>query len=133
MQKKSTTAFSPIAILFVILSGFFVSDRGLLEKWGMDQPVLIIGNLILFVATLVSFWLGCRGLKTNNPQAIVRSVYGSFIAKFFILLIAALVYIMIIKTPVSKPSLLVCMGLYIVYTFLEVNILLKLQREKKNA
>src|SRR5262245_10889000 len=97
MQKKSTTAFSPIAILFVILSSFFVSGRSLLEKWGMDQSVLIVGNLVLFAATLISFWLGSRGLKTNNPQAIVRSVYGSFIAKFFILIIAAVIYIMMTK------------------------------------
>ena len=133
MQKRSTSAFFPIAFLFIILSGFFVSGRGFLEKWGMDPAVLITGNLILFAATTLSFWLGCRGLKTNNPQAIVRSVYGSFIVKFFILIIAAFVYIMMAKKNVNKPALIVCMGLYIVYTFLEVYILLKLQREKKNA
>jgi hypothetical protein len=132
MQKRTTTFF-PIAFLFIILSGFFISGRSLLEKWGMDQTVLIIGNLILFAATSVSFWLGSRGLKTNNPQAIVRSVYGSFIVKFFLIAIAAFVYIMMIKKNVNKPALIVCMALYIVYTFLEVNILLKLQREKKNA
>ena len=133
MQKRSTPAFFPIAFLFVILSGFFVSGRALLEKWGMDQTVLIIGNLILFFATFISFWLGSRGLKTKNPQAIVRSVYGSFIAKFFILAIAAFLYIIIAKKNVNKPALVICMGIYIVYTFLEVYILLKLQREKKNA
>ena len=132
MQKRSTTFF-PIAFLFIILSGFFVSGRSLLEKWGMDQTVLIIGNLILFAATSLSFWLGCRGLKTNNPQAIVRAVYGSFIVKFFMIAIAAFVYIMMAKKTVNKPALIVCMVLYIVYTFLEVKILLKLQREKKNA
>ena len=133
MQKKSTPAFFPIAILFVVLSGFFVSGRVVLENGGMDQTVLIIGNLILFLATFFSFWFGSRGLKTNNPQAIVRSEYGSFIVKFFILIIAAFVYIMMAKKNVNKPALLVCMGLYIVYTFLEVYILLKLPKRKNNA
>ena len=133
MQKRSTPAFFPIAFLFVILSGFFVSSRALLEKWGMDQAVLIIGNLILFFATFFSFWLGSRGLKTNNPQAIVRSVYGSFIVKFFILIIAALAYIMMAKKNVNKPALFVGMGLYIVYTFFEVYILLKSPKRKNNA
>ena len=99
----------------------------------MDQSVLIIGNLILFFATFFSFWLGSRGLKTNNPQAIVRSVYASFIVKFFILMIAAFVYIMMEKKNVNKPALIVCMGLYIVYTFMEVYILLKLTKRKDNA
>src|SRR5689334_6152762 len=99
----------------------------------MDQTVLIIGNLILFAATSLSFWLGSRGLKTNNPQAVVRAVYGSFIVKFFMIAIAAFIYIIMAKKNVNKPALIVCMCLYIVYTFLEVNILLKLQRQKKNA
>jgi hypothetical protein len=133
MQKRSTPAFFPIAFLFIILSGFFVSGRSLLEKWEIDQNVLIIGNIILFAATSFSFWLGAHGLKTNNPQAIVRSVYGSFIVKFFILVIAAFVYIMITKKNVNKPALFICMALYVVYTFLEVRILLKLAKKKENA
>ena len=133
MQKRSTPAYFPIAFLFVILSGFFVSGRSLLVKNGIDQTVLIIGNIILFAATSLSFWLGCRGVRTNNPQAIVRSIYSSFLVKFFILVIAAFTYIMIAKKNVNKPALIICMGLYIVYTFLEVRTLLKMARKKDDA
>jgi hypothetical protein len=133
MQKKSTPAFFSIAFLFVILSGFFVSTRSLLAKWNMDPSVLLYGNLILFAATALSFWLGSRGTKTNNPQAVVRSVYASFIVKFFLLLAAAFIYIMMAAEKVNKPGLFVCMGLYIVYTFLEVSILMKMSKRKNNA
>src|SRR5258706_13497058 len=74
----------PAIVLFIILSGFFVAGKVLLEKWGVDQDVLIVGNLILFVVTFLSYLLSLKGLKSDNPRAVVRSVYGSFMVKFFI-------------------------------------------------
>lgn len=133
MQKRSTAALLQVIIVFVILNVFFIAGKTVLEKWDADQTVLITGNLVLFAATLVSYWLGRRGLRSNNPQAFVRSVYASFIVKFFILVIAAFVYIMMAKKNVNRPALFACMFLYIVYTFLEVSALMRLNRKKENA
>jgi Na+-transporting NADH:ubiquinone oxidoreductase subunit NqrE len=105
----------------------------LLAKWGADQTVLIVGNLILFIATLSSYLLSLRGLKSDNPNAVVRSVYGSFMIKFFTCIIAAFIYIISVKKDVNKPALFACMGLYLVYTFIEVSILTRMSKRKKNA
>jgi len=102
----------------------------MLDKWGVDQGVLIIGNLILFAVTIISYTISLRGLRSSNPYAVVRSVYGSFIIKFFVCAIAAFAYIMVVKKNVNKPALFACMGLYIVYTFLEVSVLTKLSKQK---
>ena len=125
--------FLPVIILFVVLNGFFVAGKNMLGKWGADQSVLIIGNLILFVATLLSYQLSLRGFRSDNPHVSVRSVYGSFMVKFFTCIIAAFVYIMSAKKNVNKPALFTCMGLYLVYTFVEVSVLTKLSKQKKNA
>ena len=53
--------------------------------------------------------------------------------KFFICAIAAFVYIMAAKKNVNKPGLFICMGLYIVYTSLEISSVMKLLKQKKNA
>ena len=123
----------PVFILFVILNGFFIAGRSLLESWGLDQSVLIIGNLVLFAATLLSYFISLRGLRTTSGHVAVRSVYGSFMVKFFLCVIAAFIYIMMKKNNVNKPALFTCMGLYIVYTFMEVSLLTKMSRTKKNA
>ncbi|MFI5133577.1 MAG: hypothetical protein ACHQEB_04535 [Chitinophagales bacterium] len=133
MQKNSTRPFLPVIILFSVLNSFFIAGKNLLERWGTDQDVLIVGNLILFVVTFLSFLLGRRGLRSTNAQVFVRSVYASFIVKFFVLIAAAFIYIMMAKKNVNKPALFACMGLYLVYTFLEVSILMKLLKQKKNA
>ncbi|HYM95053.1 MAG TPA: hypothetical protein VET23_12990 [Chitinophagaceae bacterium] len=132
MQKNSTRLFFPVILLFVLANSFFIGGRTLLEKWSVDPEILIVGNLILFIVTFISFWLGQRGLKSGNMQGFVRSIYSSFIIKFFVLIAAAFIYIMAAKKNVNKPALLACMALYLVYTFLEVSILMKLAKQKKN-
>ena len=99
----------------------------------MDHEVLIVGNLVLFLATLLSFLVYFRSMDSKNPSASVRGMYGSFMIKFFVCLIAAFAYIMLAKKDVNKPALIICMGLYIVYTVIEVSVLQKLLKQKKAA
>ena len=105
----------------------------MLDRWGADQQVLIIGNALLFVITLASFMLAQKGLNNPNSHAFVRAVYSGIMIKLFLCLAAAFIYISTNKAKLNKPALFICMGLYLVYTFMEVSSLMKLLREKKNA
>lgn len=133
MNRNSIASLRPMILVFVLLNGFFVVGRTTLEKWGVDQSVVIGGNLVLFLVSLASFLLTKRSLSSPNPNSFVRAMYGSFMIKFFVCAAAAFIYIMSVKKNVNKPALFVCMGLYIVYTILEVSSLLKLLKQKKNA
>ena len=132
-MKGNSRPWIPFIILFVLLNGFFLAGKNWLVRLGIDNEVLIIGNLVLLVATGLSFRISVRSLRSSNPQAPVRAMYGSFIVKFFICVIAAFVYIVTAKKNVNKPELFTLMGLYIVYTFLEVSALTKMLKPKKNA
>ena len=132
MTKRSVKSFLPIVVIFVILNGFFIAGKSMLARWGVDQEVVIIGNLLLFVISIVSFLLGLRGLKNPNPHAFVRSVYTSMMLKLFICIIAAFIYISMYRDNINKPALFTCMGLYLLYTFVEVSILTKLLKGKTN-
>ena len=133
MMQKKRRAFFPMVIFFILLNGFFVTGNGLLEKWGADQSVLILGNLLIFIVTMTSFFLSQKGLKSPNPNSFVRSVYGSFIMKFFVFAVAAFVYIQVSKASVNKIALFTCMGLYLVYTFMEVATLSKMLKKKADG
>ena len=132
MTKRIVKSFLPIVVIFVILNGFFIAGKTMLARWGVDQEVVIIGNLLLFVISIVSFLLGLRGLKNPNPHAFVRSVYTSMMLKLFICIIAAFIYISMYRDNINKPALFTCMGLYLLYTFVEVSILTKLLKGKTN-
>lgn len=124
--------FAPVALLFVIVNALAISLRSRWTAWNVDQDVLIAGNLFLFLVTLFSFLIARTGLQKSNPHAFVRSIYGSILFKLFLCLIAAFVYIFVYKKDLNKPAFFACMGLYLVYTFLEVFILTRLLRRRPN-
>lgn len=132
-MKSKISYGRPFIILFILLNGFFIAGKNWLAKHGIASEVLIVGNLVLVVATALSFWIVQKSMNSANPNAAMRSMYGSFMARFFICIIAAFVYIMIAKKNVNKPALFICMGLYLVYTFIEVSVLTKMLKGKKNA
>jgi len=133
MNREWLKSFRPTIVIFIILTAFFISGKAFLEKKGFNQDVLLIGNLFLFGITALSSWMMANGMKTKNTSAFLRGVYGGIMLKLFSCLIAAFVYIMTMKKDVNKPGLFFCMGLYIVYTFIEVKGLMKLSSSKKDA
>lgn len=133
MDKNSLKLLRPLLLIFIILNCFFITARSWLLKWGADQEVLIVGNLLVFLVSLFAFFLSYKALQSSNPQAFVRAMYGSFIIKFFVIAISAFIYIKMTGKEVNKISLFTCMGLYLVYTFIEVSALMKLLKQKKNA
>jgi len=132
-RKKGLKGFMPVVLFYIVLNGFFISGRNLLQRWGADQDVLIIGNAFLLLITLVSFLLAKRGLTNPNPHAFVRAVYSSILLKLFVSLIAAFIYIAVYKRDLNKPAFFTLMGLYLVYTFLEVSVLTRVLKQQKNA
>ena len=133
MIQNKLKPFLPVIIFFIGINAVTLTGFGLADKWGFDRDVITIGNLVLFLATSFSYFLALRGLKDNNPHTFVRSVYVSIMVKFFICLLAALIYIIMYKANLNKPALFICMGLYLIYTFMEVMILTKLMKQKSNA
>ncbi|MEO7925012.1 MAG: hypothetical protein ABIR30_15125 [Chitinophagaceae bacterium] len=127
--RQSFSFFFAFSFLAIILL-----DRiNVFEKNGIEYTVVLGGNLILFAATVLSFIVSMRSLRSTNPNASVRSLYGSFMIKFFVIAVAAFIYILVAKKNVNKPALMICMGLYLVYSFLEVSSLQKLLKQKKDA
>jgi len=133
MNQNSFRLLRPMILIFIFLNAFFIIGKNWLVKKNIDQDVLLMGNLLLFLVSLLTFLLTYRSLKSTNPNAFVRAMYGGFIIKFFVVAIAAFVYIITTKKDVNKPALFSCIGLYIVYTFFEVNSLLRILKQKKNA
>ncbi len=133
INKRKRAPYFSIILLFLFSNAFFLTGRRWLEKIYVDTDVLIIGNCILFVATLLSFYLYSRSLKNNQPHQFLKYIYGGMFLKMLICLIAAFIYIASLGKDVNKAAIFGCMFLYFLYTFVEVSILLRLSKEQKNA
>ena len=126
-------SFLPILIIFLLSNVILLVLPGIEALWGMDRLVMAVGNVILFAATGISFYLYGRALRNDNVHAFLRMIYGGMFAKMMICLFAALIYIMIAKKNVSRGAVFGLMFLYFVYTFVEISIIMKLSRKNRHA
>jgi hypothetical protein len=124
--------FLPLLGLFIAVTSFANLFRSFLQQKGIDADVLIIGNLIIFLVSLLSLYFHIKGFLHKNVQVFLRSAYGSLMIKMFGLATVAAVYILVMKKEVNKPALFICMGLYIFYTALELRQVFQLLKEKKS-
>ena len=132
-NNSSVRAYGPLAVIFIATTILFVAVPSLDFLWNMNRMVMIAGNTILFIATMISFYMYTRSLANNNVHAFLRMIYGGMFAKMLICLFAALIYIMIAKKGVSKGAIFGLMFLYFVYTFVEISIIMKLSRKDRYA
>jgi len=133
MAKNKLGGFVPVLIFYFLLNAFFVFGKEMVKGWGVDANVVGVGNALLFLITAISFSLAKKGMSNPNPHAFIRSVYVSVMLKLFVCMIAASIYIFTWKSHLNKPALFICMGLYLVYTFMEVAVLMKVLKQKTNA
>jgi len=133
MRRNNRGVLFPIIFFFIVLSALFLAAKNFLERNGFDQSVLIVGNLVIFLATVLSFLFARRGLTVHNAHVFVRGVYVSIMIKLLVCAVAAVIYIFIFKNSLNRPALFTCMGLYLVYTLIEVSVLTKMLKENKNA
>ncbi|MEO6583612.1 MAG: hypothetical protein ABIO05_04770 [Ferruginibacter sp.] len=133
MNTEKRKTFLPIVLVFIILNGLILFAKTLLETSGFDSNFLIWANLFLFFLSVGGFMLQQKGLQSQNPQAFVRGVYASMMFKMFICMIVVLVYVFLFRSKINKPGIFTAMGMYIVYTVVEVTALIKVARNKKNA
>lgn len=114
-----------LVFIFIIISVLFYFNAHFLEKKNVSVWVILGGNTVLFFASLVSFIMHKNGLKSSTNSGFFRNTYGSFMIKIVICLIAAFAYIYSSGNSINKAAIFVCMGLYLLYTFVEVAIVLK--------
>jgi len=133
MRRNNAGPLIPVMVLFVVLNALFLTAKNLLERYGFDRDVLIVGNVILFAVTLLSFWISVRNLKSDDPNKFVRGATLNTMLKLLICALAAFIYIFSFRNQLNKPALFACIGLYFIYTMVEVSILTRLLKGKKNA
>lgn len=114
-----------LVFIFIIISALFYFSSAILEKNNINVPVILGGNAVLFFASVISFFMHKNGLKSTNNSVFFRNTYGGFMIKIVICLIAAFAYIYVSGNNINKAAIFVCMGLYLLYTFVEVAIVLR--------
>ena len=119
--------YLPVLVLFLLINALVLVLKAKLLAAGVDPWVLLGGNAILFIITLISMTLNAAAMQHSNTQGFMRNVYGGFMLKFFLVIIAVVLYVVLAK-PINKPALFACLGLYLFYTFFGTRTVLHHQK-----
>jgi hypothetical protein len=122
-----------IIAVFLISSMAIELMPSFLQDLKIDSKVLSGGNKLLVIISVISYWLYTRSLRSPNPNAFIRAVYGSMLVKMLVCLLATFIYIKLAAS-VSKNAIIACLVLYGLYTIVEVAIITQLlKKSPKNA
>ncbi|MBO9730811.1 MAG: hypothetical protein J7623_19380 [Chitinophaga sp.] len=123
--------FIRLFAVFGIINGLFIIFKPRLLDLGTHVNVLMAGNLIMAIISLVSYLMSRQGLASSNHNAFIRAVYGATLSKLFLCVIGVVVYVLIYKPNVSKLTIFMLLFLYLVYTVFETLSLFRLTKLKK--
>ncbi|MBN9380741.1 MAG: hypothetical protein J0H74_08255 [Chitinophagaceae bacterium] len=124
----SGKSFWPMAAVFgIVLLLVLTSRNWLAAQWNMDYRVVLVGNTVLFIATAFSFYLYSKSLRNNNVQVFLRMMYSSLLVKMVLCLAAVLIYLFVSRD-VNKAGIIASLALYVVYTYIEVKVLMRLSK-----
>ncbi len=109
-----------LAAVFAVITGtLFILKEGWLATMGVHFPILMIGNIVLALVTLVSYSTSRKGLTAENPNVFVRSVYASTLSKLMLCVVGIAAYVIANRSQVSKATIFILLFFYLVYTVLE--------------
>src|SRR4051812_19213351 len=115
-----------IVVIFVVLSTAFFVLKSYFP--GYNLPVLETGNTIMATLSLITFFLVNRQLD-SRAEAFVRGVYSASFLKLMVCMVAILVYVLLNREHIHKPSVFVLFGIYIIYTITETILLQRIVKE----
>jgi len=123
----------PLVIVFLISAALILVFRNDLTLHGFNWQVLSGGNLFIYLITIVSMHMLTKGINAENTNAFLRNAYGGIMFKLFGCAAAAFIYILVSGKNINRSSLFTCMFLYLIYTFIELSVIMKLSKAKKNV
>jgi hypothetical protein len=114
--------FLPLTLLLLLL---FKK----IAQLNLDPLVLIVGNIILYIITVVALYFHQKGFADKNPNVFFRAVYASMLMRMFICIVAVVLYAILSGNDMNKFSLLLCFVFYFIYVFVEVRQIFSLLKK----
>lgn len=132
MKKEYGQLIRPLVILFVLANALLLAFQTKLEAKNISIDVVISANLLLFIVGAANVYFQLKSLRNPNlsSSAVIRGLMAGTFLKLFVLAAAAMIYLVAAGAGRSINAVFVGMALYIIYTWLEVKISLRLNPKK---
>ncbi|HAI84131.1 MAG TPA: hypothetical protein DCL43_10705 [Chitinophagaceae bacterium] len=140
MTKPKASLFEHIKVTLLLLTVVFLTVNALssplqatFQQYQIQTSVVLWGNVLLFVLSIGAALLHGVGMRSTDPYVFYRMVMLATMQKLFISAIAVVLYIVAVGKAKNAPGIYVGMGLYLVYTTIEVVGALRLSNKRQQA
>ena len=133
MKSKFQQLYIPLIVLFGLVNTICFLLKDALKLKGIDPMMVAGANTLLFLICTFSIRSQIKSANNTNPHAMVRGVMGSVALKLSVLGTAAFIYLYNVGEAQSVNGIFVSMGLYIIYTWLEVKMAMQIKPTKKDG
>lgn len=111
--------FRPVIALFFAVFALILLLQKLVVQLPINSGFVMVVNSMLFSMALFNY-KRISQIDLTNSNAMVRSVMTGTMLKFIVFGGGALWYATQKKAPIGTNNLFIAMGLYLVYTWLEI-------------
>lgn len=115
--------FILVCLLALIFPHFLVNNH--IDRW-----VVLGANTLLFLLSILSFFIQKKGLHNKNPNVFVRSVMSGMMLKMLFCVAAVILYVYASGSGFSKRAIILSLFLYLFYLSAEVFIVSKMNKQQ---
>ncbi len=119
-----------LLLVCLVITGILFLEKSWLLANGHHFSVLLLGNILLALISALSFFMTRKGKESDNPNLFVRMVMGAMLLKMMLVLAGVLIYILAYRPFVSKPTIFILLGMYIVYAVVETASAFRLNKSR---
>lgn len=117
-----------MAVLFCLITGGLFVLHAAIPAYSF--VLMEAGNVVMALLSFIAFALVQQHIdKPGN--AFVRGVSGASFLKLMVCMVAMLIYIVLNRQHLHKPSIFILFGIYAIYTTSETLLLSKMARTVK--
>lgn len=129
-MKKENKILLPLMLVFLAVNIIIIAAPALLEKWGADNYVLLMGNVFFLFVSLLVFKLQKKALANENPNVFIRSIMSGMLIKMVAIIAALIIYWLVSGKNFHKATVIIAVILYLVYFITGVYCTMQLNKNK---
>jgi hypothetical protein len=117
-----------VLVLWLVVSALSYALHYYIPAYSL--MLLLGGNLFMATISVISYLLVMQQIA-NRPEAFVRGVFAGTFIKILLCMFGILIYIMLHRHDLYKPSIFVLFGIYAIYAYAETTTLFKIAKTVK--
>jgi sorbitol-specific phosphotransferase system component IIC len=130
MEQKDRKWMLPFLGIYLLITVVSFSLGSFFAEKQINIFVVLAANTILLAFSLLNLSFQQKNINNPNSAAVIRGLMAGTFLKLMGLAAAALIYLVAAGANRSVNAVFIGMGLYIVYTWLEVRVSLRMKPKK---